>query len=159
MQTRFLCALIAMTVAGTAVAQAVQPSPPDVGTPPARFAGGLPPPPPGCVGNGALPLPSPPPRPWPPVPASDDGFAKDLGINSTQATKVQQVFERQAAQAQRLDQQRRDMDAETCRSLQSIIGDQGMARWSAAFPPPPPPGGPWRGPHLMPPPPPPPQGQ
>jgi hypothetical protein len=159
MKIRILCALMAMAIAGAATAQAVQ-QPPGAGTPPAPLAGGLPPLPPGCAGNGA----APPPPPRPPVTVNDAGFATSLGISSAQASKVQQVFEHQSAQAQRLDQQRREIDAETCRSLRSIVGDQGMARWSAATPPPPPGGPGWRGPGrgpgemTPPPPPPPPQG-
>jgi hypothetical protein len=161
MKTRILCALIAMAMAGSAAAQAVQP-PPGTGTAQAPLAGGLPPPPPGCVGNGAMP----PPPPRPPAPTSDDGLAKGLGISSAQASKVQKVFEQREAQAERLDQQRRDLDAQTCKDLRGILGDQGMARWAAAAPPPPPGGpgqfgpgrGPGHGPGGMMPPPPPPQG-
>jgi hypothetical protein len=158
MQNRILCALIALAMAGSAAAQAVQP-PPGAGRPPAPLAGSLPPPPPGCTGNNALP----PPPPRAPAPANDEGLAKGLGISSAQASKVQQVFERQQAQAQRLEQQRRDLDAQTCKDLRGILSDQGMARWAAAAPPPPPHGGagqfgpdrgPGRGPGDMPPPPP-----
>jgi len=160
MQTRIPCTLIAMAIVGTAAAQAVQPPPPGAGTPPAPMAGALPPLPPGCAGNNAMP----PPPPRPPAPANDDGFSKGLGISSAQASKVQQVFERQSAQFQRLDQQRREIDTETCRSLHSIVGDQGMARWLAATPPPPSGGPGWPGPGrghggMTPPPPPPPQGK
>ena len=163
MQTRILCALIAMSVVGTAVAQAVQPPPAGAGMSPAPLADTLPPLPPGCTGdNGAMP---PPPRPA--TSLNDNGFNKGLGINSAQVSKVKQVLEYQFAQAERLNQQRRQVDADTCRSLRSIIGDQSMARWSAATPPPPPPptGGPAPGfapfgPHGMTPPPlPPPQGK
>ncbi|WP_458068222.1 hypothetical protein [Rhodanobacter sp. BL-MT-08] len=162
MQTRILCALIAMTVAGTAMAQAVQPSP-GTRTPPVGLAGGLPPLPPGCAGRGA----TPPPPPRPPASVNDDGLSKGLGISSAQAAKVQKVFERQLAQARQLEQQHHDLDAQTCKDLRGILGDQGMARWAAAAPPPPPGGpgqfgpgrGPGRGPGgMMPPPPPPPQG-
>ena len=163
MQTRILCALIAMAVAGTAAAQAIQPPSPAASTPPAPIAGSLPPLPPGCAGHAALP----PPPPRPPAPTNDDDLVKGLGISSAQASKVQKVFERQEAQAQRMDQQRRDLDAQTCKDLRGILGDQAIARWSAATPPPPPPGGPGqfgpgRGPGRSPadptPPPPPTQG-
>jgi len=162
MRTRILCALMAMALAATAMAQAVQP-PHGAGTPPAPFVGGVPPLPPGCAGNDAMP--PPPPRP-PAPPANGDGLAKALGISNAQASKVQKVFERQRAQAQQLEQQHRDLDAQTCKDLRSILGDQGIARWSAATPPPPPDGlgqfgpgrGPWHGPGGGMPPPPPPQG-
>lgn len=154
MQTRILCAVIAMAVAGTAVAQTVQ-LPPGAGIQPGPVAVGLPPPPPGCAGNGTLPPPPPPPA------VDDNGLIKSLGISSAQASKVQKVFERQQAQAQQLEQQHRNLDAQTCKDLRNILGDQGMARWAAAAPPPPPVGPgplrlPGRGPGGMTPPPPPP---
>jgi len=155
MQTRIFYALIAMAVAGNAVAQAVQPLR-ATGTQSGPIAGGLPPLPPGCGSDGAMP----PPRP-PGPPASDDSLSKGLGINSAQAAQVQKVFERQRAQAQQLEQQHRNLDAQTCKDLRSILGDQGMARWFAAAPPPPPAGhGPFGPPShgtggMMPPPPPP----
>ena len=160
MQTRILCALIAMAMAGTSLAQTVQP-PPVAGTPPALITGSLPPLPPGCADNGTM-QPAPPPRPPAPA-ANDDGLIKGLGISSAQASKVEKVFERQREQAEQLEQRHRDLDAQTCKDLRGILGDQGIARWSAAVPPPPPGGrgpfgAPGRGPGGMMPPPPPPQG-
>ena len=135
MQTRILCALIAMAMAGTSLAQTVQP-PPVAGTPPALITGSLPPLPPGCADNGTMQ-----PRPLAPA-ANDDGLIKGLGISSAQASKVEKVFERQREQAEQLEQRHRDLDAQTCKDLRGILGDQAIARWSAATPPPPPPGGP-----------------
>jgi|GEM_PF-3733939 len=89
------------------------------------------------------------------MPATDAAYTNTLGLSGTQSTKVRQVFVQQAAQAQRLDQQRRDMDAATCRNLRNILGDQGMARWAAMMPPPPPPPPPHAPRHALPPPPPP----
>jgi hypothetical protein len=129
MQNRILCALIAMAMAASAAAQAVQP-PPGAGMPPAPLPGGLPPPPPGCVGNVL-----PPPPPQAPAPVNDDELARGLQISSAQASKVQKVLARQQEQAQRLGQQRRDLDTQTCKDLRGILGDQGMARWAAAAPP------------------------
>lgn len=150
MQTRILSALIAMAVVGNAFAQDVPPPPPTpppaAGMAPAPHPGSLPPLPPDCMGG----VPMAPPLP-PPMPSTDAAYTRALGLSSAQAAKVQQVFEKQATQAQRLDQQRRDMDATTCRNLRDILGDQGMTRWASMMPPPPPP----RAPGATPPPPPP----
>ena len=73
--------------------------------------------------------------PPPPMPSTDAAYTRALGLSSAQAAKVQQVFEKQATQAQRLDQQRRDMDATTCRNLRDILGDQGMTHWASMMPP------------------------
>lgn len=105
------------------------------------LADALPPLPPGCMRDA----------PMVPVPATDAAYANALGLSGTQAAKVRQVFEQQTAQTQRFDQQRREMDATTCRNLRNIVGEQGMTRWASMMPPPPPP----RAPGLAPPPPPP----
>lgn len=136
MQTRILSALIAMAVVGSAFAQDVQPPPPPpaAGMAPAPLPGGLPPLPPGCVGD--VPVAPPPPVP---MPTTDAAYSSVLGLSSAQAAQVQQVFQQQAAAAQGLDQQRRNLDAATCRSLRNIVGDQGMTHWASMMPPPPPP--------------------
>ncbi len=158
MQTRILCALITMAMAGSATAQAIQPLPTSAGLPPGPIITDLPPLPPGCAGRGAMPPPS---ARLPAASANQDGLIKAIGISSAQASIVQKVLERQDAQVQSLQRQRRNLDSQTCQDLRSILGNQGAARWSAAIPPPPP-GGPGRGPGRgqdgrMPPPPPPPQ--
>jgi hypothetical protein len=146
MKIRILSALIAMGVAGSALAQAVPPPPTD-GEPRPQLSMRVPPLPPGCVARDRQ---APPPPPPGEMAGSQDGLTKTLGLNGTQATRVQQVFAHQAAQALQLDQQRRALDAETCRSLRTIVGDQEMTRWAATMPPPPPAGGPERGPNRGP---------
>lgn len=168
MQIRFLstpaamaiAASLAMGLANTGIVQAMQPA--DTGAPPAAIDGGLPPLPRSCVDSRTLP---PPPRP--PLAASNDNLVKQLGISSAQASQVQQVFGKHMAQAQKLDEQRRAMDAQTCSQLKSIVGDQAMTHWASLTPPPP--FGPHHGPNGMGPdgmeppppfpPPPPPQGK
>lgn len=141
MQTRIFSALIAMVMASSsACAQEAPPPvpppapmtgmvPPDASMP-VPLAGALPPLPPGCITAA-------PPAPQPPMMAvTDVAFETALGLSSAQAARVRQVFEQQAAQTQRLDQQRRDVDASTCRNLRDIVGDQGLARWWSVMPPP-----------------------
>lgn len=141
---------IAMALANTGIVQAMQPT--GTNPPSAPMAGGLPPLPRSCEDSRTMP----PPPPRPPM-AANDNLAKQLGIGTAQAAQVQQVFEKHMAQAQKLDEQRRAMDAQTCSQLKSIIGDQAMTRWASLTPPPPPPPpfGPGHGPNGMVPPPPP----
>jgi len=117
------------------------PPPGDMATVP---PGTVPPLPPGCVTAA-------PPPPAPPVPPlyAQATLANALGIDTQKAAQIQAVFRDQDEQAQRIDQQRRDLDASTCRRLHAIVGDQGVARWMSLAPPPPP-----HGPGTPPPPPP-----
>lgn len=150
MQSRLITAALALTLCGSACADDAPPPPPPPPTavaapapqPPAPGAAdsipvpmplayALPPLPPGCVTAS-------PPAPQPPVmPVSNVALESALGLGEAKAEQVRQVFLRRAAQQQKLDQERNDLDAATCRSLLGIVGDQGLARWSSATPPPP----------------------
>lgn len=139
MHIRSLSALIAIGLAGTAVAQtAAGIAPPSPPAPPAPPAGALPPLPPGCA-DGMTPPPPP-----PPLSSTDsDALRTTLGLSADKAARVGEVFKQQRQQDERAHQQRRDADAATCRSLREIVGDAGMARWQANAPrPPAPPAGP-----------------
>lgn len=152
MKQTMLFTLLLAACAGTACAQtppmpspaptqvpaagAQPPMAPPRGDAPAFPHGTVPPLPPGCVTAA-------PPPPVPPRPAlySQGILANALGIDEQKAVQIQAVFRDQGEQAQRIDQQRRDLDASTCRKLHAIVGDQGLAHWmSLASPPPPPPG-------------------
>lgn len=135
MNMRVLSILVAAMAASGAVAATTAPvtTPPAAASaaaqpPPPPRAGALPPLPPGCV-VGA-PLPPPPPRP-----AANTALQSVLGLSADQAGRVRQVFEQQATQAQRMDQQRRVADARTCQQLRAIVGAQVMARWAKSAPP------------------------
>lgn len=150
-----LAALIVAAYAGTACAQTppspsrgpiAQPPPsmpaagPSLAPPdaaPAFPPGTVPPLPPGCVTAA-------PPPATPPIPAlySEPMLANALGISVQQAARVRAVFREQSEQAQNIEQQRRDLDASTCRKLHAIVGDAGFARWVSVAPPPPRPRGP-----------------
>jgi hypothetical protein len=162
MRNQSIIAVLALALSGSACAQiplppaatTTAPVPPTamaapppaalpVAVPPNPLASALPPLPPGCVTAA-------PPAPQPPAMAVTDIALKTaLGLSQSQAAQVRQVFERRALQQQRLEQERRDLDATTCRKLRDIVGDQGLARWWSMIPSPP------IGPHGPTPPPPP----
>lgn len=162
MKQALLAALMLAACAGAACAQTLPtPSPipvqapmasaqPPIVPPPGGVAivrpGTVPPLLPGCV-TAAPPPPAP---PAPPLYAQAT-LANALGIDTQKAAQIQAVFRDQDEQAQRIDQQRRDLDASTCRKLHAIVGDQGLAHWMSLAPPPPPP--PPHGPGTPPPPP------
>lgn len=141
MKMQTLTAALALSLAGVACAQ-VPPPPvaptapvaaPAQGLVPPPLGAALPPLPPGCV----TPAPAAPPPPQAPV--SDVALRNALGLTAAQAAQVREVFTRQAASLQALERQHRELDADTCRDLRKIVGDQGLANWWSLTPPPPPP--------------------
>lgn len=113
---------------------------------PAMPPGALPPLPPGCV----TPAPPAPAAPTPPM-YSGNAMQTALDISASQVAQVRQVFQNAGQQRVQIAQQRRALDAQTCKRLHAIVGDAGFARWSSATPPPPPPRGPRGAPPLPPP--------